>query len=114
MFVDKNVSPNQRFGAIVQHNYLSDIENLNFDDARGSANYINKWIQEATNGRIKDLVTEDSVSNSIVLLINALYFEGAWRFPFNKTFTSSFTTGQGKKVDKTCKFRLFFNLTSIL
>ena len=108
------MSPNQRFRAIVQDNYLSDIENLNFNDARGSAIEINKWIQAATHGRIKNLVTADSVSNSIVLLINALYFEGAWHFQFNKTFTSGFTTGQGKRVDKTCKCRLFHHTSPLL
>lgn len=65
-------------------------------------------------GRIKDLVTEDSVSNSVILLINALYFEGTWRTGFNKTLTKSFFTGPGKKTDKpfmeqTGNFYYFFS-----
>lgn len=100
MFVDNYVSINQRYSAIVTHNYLSEVEPLNFTDSRGSAGLINKWVKEITQGNIRDLVTEDSVSNSVLLLINALYFQGTWRQGFNKTFVSGFTTPGGKKVDK--------------
>lgn len=114
IYVDQDVSVNQRFSAIAEHNYLADVEALNFNEARASAQKINKWISESTKGHIKDLVTEDSVSNSIILLINALYFEGTWRFQFGKTLTKPFLTSQGKKVDKpfmeqTGSFYYFFS-----
>lgn len=91
---------NQRFGSIAQHNYLADAEELNFDDSRAAAQKINLWIKTATNGHITDLVSEDSVANSVILLINALYFEGTWRYGFNKTFTGGFNLSSGKQVDK--------------
>lgn len=91
---------NQRFGSIVQHNYLADVEELNFDESRAAAQEINSWIKTETNGRIKDLVSEDSVANSVILLINVLYFEGTWRYGFNKTFTKPFNLSPGKRVDK--------------
>ncbi|CRK86295.1 CLUMA_CG000040, isoform A [Clunio marinus] len=100
IYVDKNVAVNQRFGSIANHNYLVDIENLNFDDSRGSAQKINSWISESTKGRLKSLVTEDSVANSVILLINALYFEGTWRYGFNNTFTGGFYSQPGQRVDK--------------
>lgn len=100
IYVDKDVNVNQRFGAIVQHNYLADVEELDFTNARGAAQSINTWVKQATNGHIKNLVSEDSVSNSVLLLINALYFEGTWRHAFNKTIPGKFLTSSGKKVDK--------------
>jgi len=57
-------------------------------------------VKTATNGRIKDLVSDASVSHSIILLINALYFEGTWRYGFNKTKTAPFFTAPGQKVEK--------------
>lgn len=101
MYVDKDVNVNQRFSAIAEHNYLAEIEELDFGDSGRSAQTINNWVKLATNGHIKDLVSEDSVSNSVILLINALYFEGTWRFGFNKTKTGAFFPSPGKKVDKT-------------
>lgn len=97
MYVDQDVSPIQRFSSIIQYNYLADVEKLNFADARSSSNSINGWIKAITNGRIKDLVTEDSLQNAVVLLINAMYFEGTWRTPFNKTFTAPFHGSAGKR-----------------
>lgn len=99
LYVDQDTSIVQRFGAIASHYYLADVENLNFDNSQQSAQIINKWIADVTKGHIKDLVSEDSVANSVVLLINALYFEGTWRFGFNKSLTAPFH-GTDKKVDK--------------
>lgn len=100
MYVDQDVNPIQRFTSIIQYNYLADVEKLNFGDARNAAGSINGWIKVVTNGRIKDLVTEDSLQNAVVLLINAVYFEATWRTPFNKTFTAPFQVANGKRSDR--------------
>ena len=101
MYVDRDVNVNQRFSAIAEHNYLTDVEELDFADGNTSTQVINNWVKSATNGRIKNLVSDESVANSVVLLINALYFEGTWRFGFNKTKSGSFFTSPGRKVEKT-------------
>jgi serine protease inhibitor len=100
MFVDKDVKVNQRFQATIEHHYQANTEELDFENAAKSSQYINKWVSDATNGHIKDLVNEGSVANSVILLLNALYFNGAWRQPFNKTFTGPFNTAAGKNVQK--------------
>lgn len=100
MYVDQDVKVNQRFDAIAQYNYLADIEHLDFNNARMSAGKINDWVKTATGGKIKDLVSEDAVTNSVVLLINALYFEGTWRFGFNKTIAADFQVAPGQKIKK--------------
>jgi serpin B len=100
VFVDSDVSVNQRFESILKHNYLSDVEQLNFADAQKSASTINKWVKELTQGRLSDLVSEDAVSQAVILLVNALYFEGTWRFGFNKTVTREFFTAPSKKFQK--------------
>lgn len=100
LYVDKDVKVNQRFNAIAEHNYLADVQELDFADSRKSAQEINNWVKIITNGRIKDLVSEGSVANSVILLLNALYFEGTWRFGFNKTLTGNFFSAPGKGVSK--------------
>lgn len=100
IYLDQDVKVNQRFDAIAEHNYLADIESLDFNNGRASADKINNWVKEATGGKIKDLVSEEAVTNSIVLLINALYFEGTWRFGFNKTLAADFNVAPGQKLKK--------------
>jgi serpin B len=52
------------------------------------ASRINQWVEERTEGRIKDLVNTGMISNSTkMMLINAIYFYGDWMFPFNKELT---------------------------
>jgi serine protease inhibitor len=108
------VSINQRFSAIAEHNYNADVFNLDFSETRKSTNFINDWVKQMTNGRIKDLVTEEAVSKSILLLINALYFEGTWRFSFNKSITRDFAVAPNRKsskqfMEQTGNFYYFFS-----
>lgn len=105
---------NQRFGAIAEANYNADVINLDFGNESFAAKHINDWIKESTNGHIKELVSEDSVSKSILFLINALYFECTWRYPFNKTITREFIHGPGKKssrqfMEQTRNFYFFYS-----
>jgi serine protease inhibitor len=92
---------NQKFSAIAEHDYWAKAENLNFNDARNAAKTINNFVKEATENRITELVTEEAVSNAVILLVNALYFDGKWRHSFNKTSTKPFNTKGGKKISKT-------------
>ncbi|ADO72252.1 serpin family protein [Stigmatella aurantiaca] len=44
---------------------------------------INTWVKDQTEGRIQDLLPPDGVNrNTRLLLVNALYFKGAWASPF--------------------------------
>jgi serpin B len=62
---------------------------------------INRWVEEATHGRIKDLLPSGSVTHdSRLVLTNAIYFKGAWARPFGKDLTreKTFFLGSGRKV----------------
>ncbi|KAL7043121.1 hypothetical protein ACKWTF_001398 [Chironomus riparius] len=114
IFVDGIVNINQRFSSIAEHNYNADVTNLEFNDARNSAKTINDWVKDVTRGNIKDLVSEDAIQKSILVLINALYFEGTWRFPFNKTISRDFFTAPGRKtakkfMEQTSNFYYFYS-----
>lgn len=91
---------NQRFGAIAEANYNADVFNVDFGNGRDAAKNINDWVKESTKGHITNLVSEDSVANSVLLLINTLYFEGKWRYAFNKTVSREFNHAPGKKSSR--------------
>lgn len=50
---------------------------------------INDWVQEQTQDRIKDLLKPSMVSGDTrLVLVNAIYFKGAWQRPFDPDATS--------------------------
>jgi serpin B len=66
---------------------------------------INAWVAAQTADKIQDLLPQGSVSSSTALVLtNAVYFNAAWKTPFdaNKTHDGSFTLLDGSTV--TVKF----------
>lgn len=64
---------------------------------------INAWVEENTDGKIKEIV-DDPIGGAIVMfLINAIYFKGTWTYQFDKDLTKDdeFTLPDGTK--KPCK-----------
>ncbi|XP_075151630.1 serpin 27A [Haematobia irritans] len=97
MFTDEFVEPKQRYAAMLATFYGTEIERLNFMDTEASANLINRWCKNVTNGHIQNLVTKDSIKNSVMILANAIYFSGMWRRQFNETFDGVFFTTPEKQ-----------------
>ncbi len=76
--------------------YSAYIRSLDFGDA-SAPDEINKWVKEATNDTIDKIV--DKISDDTVMyLINAIYFKGDWKeqFSANKTYEMEFNTPTGK------------------
>ena len=92
---------------LLQQSYDSDIESLDFSDYVGSAGYINKWVLERTNNRIKDLVSPDHIqaSNDGMVLVNAIFFKGNWQRQFDPkaTYETPFYLTPDRKVEKPVK-----------
>jgi serine protease inhibitor len=63
--------------------YKTDFKN----DPKGSAEKINKWIEESTNGMISKMLTAQDVQEFKMAIVNAVYFKKNWKNPFNKKWT---------------------------
>ncbi|XP_052012785.1 serpin B9-like [Apodemus sylvaticus] len=66
--------------------YHSEMEQLSFAEAaEESRKHINTWVSKQTEGKIPDLLSKDSVdSQTRLILVSALYFQGTWYKFFNK------------------------------
>jgi serpin B len=68
-----------------QKKYNAEVSELDFDNSN-SVNIINNWVADNTNNKIEEIVDEIS-SETIMFLINAIYFYGEWtnKFEDNQT-----------------------------
>ncbi|HAT71588.1 MAG TPA: hypothetical protein DCS63_02095 [Elusimicrobia bacterium] len=82
--------------------YKAEARAANFKTAAEvSRRAINAWTEERTKGKIKDLFKEGALTPlTRLVLVNAVYFKGAWLRRFTKEMTgeADFTRSDGEKV----------------
>jgi len=66
--------------------YKAQVTKLDFNPA--AVTTINKWVSDKTNGKIPTILEQIS-SNEIMFLINAIYFNGKWKYQFDKSKTAN-------------------------
>jgi len=79
--------PFQReFLDVTKTNYASGFRELDFaGDTEGSRKTINRWVEEKTKNKIKELLKPDDLSSvTRLVLTNATHFKAAWAIPFLK------------------------------
>uniref|UniRef100_A0A8C4KXI4 Serpin domain-containing protein n=1 Tax=Equus asinus asinus TaxID=83772 RepID=A0A8C4KXI4_EQUAS len=84
----KNVEVFREYMENVKKFYLAGVESADFiNAAEESRKKINSWVESQTNGKIKDLFPDSSLSSAILVLVNAVYFKGQWDKKFDKEYT---------------------------
>ncbi len=86
---DKGYSFLDSFLDVIDRYYGGGFYRVNFrGDPEGSREKINKWVEEKTREKIKDLLPPRSITSLTRLVItNAIYFKGDWLHPFEKENT---------------------------
>jgi len=90
---------NQDFLDRDQNFYAAQIKALDFADS-GAADTINKWVEQNTNGNIKNLVQPPISNDTVMYLINAVHFKAPWKVSFDTKLTrdGTFATTGGTEV----------------
>ena len=83
----------------VRDTFGARIESVHFEDSE-IADSINGWVDTSTEGRITDLVAAEEFKGLLALLVNTIYFKGAWTHPFDpaETATVDFRRADGSTV----------------
>ncbi|KAK2906886.1 hypothetical protein Q8A67_005871 [Cirrhinus molitorella] len=86
LFGDKSTHFNETYQHISEMVYGAKLLPLDFKEKpEDSRTTINEWIANKTENRIKDTLPEGSIdSNTILVLVNAIYFKGQWKHKFDK------------------------------
>lgn len=95
--------------------FNAEISPCNFGDP-GTADAINTWVDMNTNGKIREIVEKPINPDLLMVLINAIYFNGDWtkKFDVENTRDDEFTLADGSKVpckmmNQENRFRYFEN-----
>jgi len=80
----------QAFLDILAENFGAGVYNVNFKQAPEDAREaINQWVEEETQEKIKELIPSGAISDlTRLVLANAIYFKGAWRYQFDASDTA--------------------------
>ena len=68
-----------------------------------SRDIINNWCAEKTNNKIKTIIDAPISAETVMFLINALYFKSQWKFQFDKKETSEVTFYKRNHKQETVK-----------
>jgi serine protease inhibitor len=81
VWIEKNFVVKKQFTDILTRYYNAESKSFDISDAQ-APKQINTWIESKTNGLIKNMI-ERLNDNTVMLLINAIYFKGKWKFQFD-------------------------------
>jgi len=89
--------------------YQAEVRNIDFSH-QNAAGQINQWVSGKTNGRIPKMIDQLDPS-AIMHLINALYFNGEWEEPFDKSSTKDelFTNKDGSQINAPLMYQATYN-----
>ncbi|XP_046528146.1 ovalbumin-like isoform X3 [Equus quagga] len=89
LFAEKVFDIHQNYTERAERLYNAKVERVDFtNDIEDTRYKINKWIENETHGKIKNIFHEGSLSSSAVMvLVNAVYFKGKWEAAFAKSET---------------------------
>ncbi|KAJ0019519.1 hypothetical protein NQD34_007088 [Periophthalmus magnuspinnatus] len=99
VFVDNKFKPNPEFLDTLKQSYLTDGFTVDFTKSTESADTINKYVSDKTNGKIDKMV--DSLDEATVMyLLSYIYFKGKWEKPFDPELTTedTFEVDENTKV----------------
>ncbi|KAI5090582.1 serpin peptidase inhibitor, clade B (ovalbumin), member 1, partial [Silurus meridionalis] len=89
IYGEKTFNFSSEFVDSTQKQYQADMQAVDFiGSSEESRKLINHWVEEKTEGKIKDILQPGTVTAMTRLsLVNAIYFKGKWKHVFNKNNT---------------------------
>ncbi|XP_040442728.1 ovalbumin-related protein X-like [Falco naumanni] len=92
LYAEKTCSILPIYLKCVKKLYRAGLELVNFKTASDqSRQLINSWVENHTNGQIQDFLKPGSVDlDTMLVLVNAIYFKGIWRTAFKEDNTREF------------------------
>ena len=92
LWVKDNLQLLELYLNIIRDYYGGDATKVDYSNPTKAAEIINQWVENQTNGLIKDLITDDAIDPlTALILTNAIYFKGIWKTQFDPLNTTNRT-----------------------
>ena len=92
LWVKENLQLLEVYLNVIQEYYGGDAAEVDYSNPTEAAAIINQWVENQTNGLIKDLITADAINPlTALILTNAIYFKGIWKTQFDPVNTTNRT-----------------------
>ena len=89
LWVSKNLSLIEIYIDIIRAYYHGNATDVDFNKPEETAKIINQWVENQTNGLIKDLIKKEYITPfTALILTNAIYFKGIWKVQFDTENTT--------------------------
>ncbi|XP_059468356.1 serine protease inhibitor 2-like [Neocloeon triangulifer] len=90
LFVSPQASYSMGYRRVLYTHFKAEIMQANFSFPLEAAEVINSWVCNATNERIKEIISpnDPNLAEMQMVLANALFFKGSWQMPFNPDTTA--------------------------
>ena len=85
LFLNKNYEFKSSFINVANNYFLTETKNIDVTNSFGSSEMINNFISQNTNGLINNIISPSDINeNTVLVIVNAIYFYGTWATKFNK------------------------------
>lgn len=89
IYVQEGAKVSKEFNDVATKKFNSGADVLDFSKNTEAATIINKWVENKTHDKIKDLVKPDTLgADTKLVLVNAIYFKAFWKEEFYKPNTA--------------------------
>ncbi|CAN7936931.1 unnamed protein product [Ixodes hexagonus] len=87
--IDERLSIEESYENLLTRSFKADLHKVDFlHGPQATVNLINEWVKEKTNDKIENLFNQQLSRTTRLVLLNAIYFKGAWDRPFPPGLTS--------------------------
>lgn len=80
-----NVTSN--YTELVEWCYKTNIARVDFGKSAETVARVNEWCSNITHGHLNELVNEDHIKNSVMIIANVLFLKASWRNSFDENNT---------------------------
>ncbi|KAH0564629.1 antichymotrypsin-2-like [Cotesia glomerata] len=89
MYIKKGIKIYPDYVNLIKTTFNSSIENVEFENCAETAQAINQWCAEQTHQRIEKIIDPNDIDQeTMLILVNAVYFKALWSSAFEKSDTN--------------------------
>lgn len=102
IYVTEGFNISDKYKNISRDVFNAEIQSINLAKSEEAADEINRWVENKTHDKIKDIIKPSTLSvDTISVLLNAIYFRGQWVKEFDEMFTarSSFHVNRNNSIE---------------